>query len=168
LSIVSEGTSDSINSTTSTGTVTSKNRNYMNRNGPVIIIEDDLDDQEILSQIFKQLNYSNEVVFFSNADDALAYLSRTDIFPFLIMSDINMPRLNGFELRTKIKTDTNLQIKCIPYLFFTTASSEKAVIEAYSASVQGFFVKQNSFVETRDTIKAIMEYWKRCASPNNF
>jgi DNA-binding NarL/FixJ family response regulator len=53
-----------------------------------------------------------------------------------------MPKLNGFALREKLKTDSNLNNKCIPYLFFTTASSQKAVIDAYSQSVQGFFVKQ--------------------------
>jgi DNA-binding NarL/FixJ family response regulator len=64
--------------------------------------------------------------------------------------------------------DAQLQIKCIPYLFFTTASSQKAVIDAYSLSVQGFFVKQNSMAELEKTIVVIMEDWKKFASPNNF
>ncbi|MCW3107351.1 MAG: response regulator, partial [Segetibacter sp.] len=68
----------------------------------------------------------------------------------------------------KIRTDAELQIKCIPYLFFSTASSQKAVVEAYSLSVQGFFIKQDSMSELEKTIKVIMEYWKRCIAPNNF
>ena len=36
----------------------------MNKNGPIIIIEDDLDDQEVLSDIFKELNYNNQLIFF--------------------------------------------------------------------------------------------------------
>ncbi len=79
-----------------------------------------------------------------------------------------MPKLDGFELRNKIRTDAALQIKCIPYLFFSTASSQKAVIDAYSLSVQGFFIKQNTIDELEKTITVIMDYWKRCIAPHNF
>ncbi len=140
----------------------------MNRNGPVIIIEDDADDQEMLKEVFTKLNYANEIVFFLDGQKALDYLNRTEITPFLILSDINMPKLDGFSLRSKIQTDAELQIKCIPYLFFSTASNQKAVIDAYSLSVQGFFVKQNTMAELEKTISVIMEYWKRCVAPNDF
>jgi len=140
----------------------------MNKNGPVIIIEDDPDDQFLLEEVFKTLNYSNEIIYFLNGQAALDFLNSTERIPFLILSDINMPKLDGFELRNKIHTDTQLAIKCIPYLFFSTAVSQKMVIDAYSLSVQGFFIKQTSISELEKTISVIMEYWKRCAAPNNF
>lgn len=140
----------------------------MNKNGPVIIIEDDKDDQMLLTEVFNKLNYPNEPLFFNDGQAALDYLDSTDVVPFLILSDINMPKLDGFALRSKVKLDKKLQLKCIPYLFFTTASSQRAVIDAYSLSVQGFFVKQSKIAELEKTISVIMEYWKRCASPNNF
>lgn len=140
----------------------------MNSNGPVIIIEDDVDDQEIMTEIFKELDYKNPICFFSNGYEALEFLNRTDIIPFLIMSDINMPMLDGFALRDKVKMDAKLQVKCIPYLFFTTAASQQVVVDAYSRSVQGFFVKDNSMEDLKDTISTIMKYWKKCSSPNRF
>jgi CheY-like chemotaxis protein len=140
----------------------------MNKNGPVVIIEDDEDDQAILKEVFENLDYPNEVIFFGDGQSALDYLHQTEVLPFLILSDINMPKLDGFALRQKLKSDAALQIKCIPYLFFSTAATQKAVIDAYSLSVQGFFVKQSSIAEIEATISSIMEYWKRCAAPNNF
>lgn len=140
----------------------------MNSNGPVIIIEDDEDDQEILQEVFDKLNYPNDVLFFFDGQSALDFLNGTNLNPFLILSDINLPKLDGFALRSKIRMDAQLQIKCIPYLFFSTASNQKSVIDAYSLSVQGFFIKQNSIAELEKTITVIMEYWKRCVSPNNF
>ncbi len=140
----------------------------MNKNGPVIIIEDDEDDQDFLTEVFKKLNYSNKIIFFNDTQKALDFLNRADTIPFLILSDINMPKLSGFELRNKLRVDAQLQLKCIPYLFLTTALNEQIVIDAYSASVQGFFVKQNSIEELEKTISVIMEYWRRCAAPNNF
>lgn len=140
----------------------------MENSGPVIIIEDDQDDKEVLEEVFTKLGYPNELIFFADGQKALDFLNDTDIIPFIILSDINMPKLDGFALRDKIKMDARLQLKCIPYLFFSTASSQKAVVEAYSRSVQGFFVKQNSMAELEKTITVIMEYWKRCVAPNHF
>ncbi|GAB4039844.1 response regulator [Spirosoma jeollabukense] len=140
----------------------------MNKNGPVIIIEDDLDDQLLLELVFKKLGYLNKVIYFLDGHQALDYLDNTAEVPFLILSDINMPKLNGFALRDKIHMDARLKVKCIPYLFFSTAVSQQMVIDAYSLSVQGFFVKQATMDELEKTIVVIMEYWKRCAAPNNF
>lgn len=140
----------------------------MNKNGPVIIIEDDDDDQLLLEQVFKKLAYPNKIIYFLDGEAALEYLNRTNETPFLILSDINMPKLDGFALREKLHNDAALQTKCIPYLFFSTAVSQQMVIDAYSLSVQGFFVKQTSMQELQDTISVIMQYWKKCAAPNNF
>ena len=140
----------------------------MNRNGPIIIMEDDYDDQNMLKDAFKSLKYPNVLYFFPDGNKALEFLNNSDIIPFLILSDINLPKLDGFALRDRIKMDAKLQLRCIPYLFFSTALNQDAVIKAYSLSIQGFFQKQNSIKELENTISVIMEYWKRCAAPNNF
>ena len=139
----------------------------MNAEGPIIIIEDDIDDHDILKDIFKKLDYPNEILFFHDGEGALNFLNEGDVVPFLILSDINLPKLDGFELREKIRTDAQLDIKCIPYLFFTTSSNEKHVIDAYSKSAQGFFIKPNNIIELENTMTVIMEYWRRCLAPKN-
>ncbi|ALM49309.1 histidine kinase [Flavobacterium psychrophilum] len=138
----------------------------MNKGGPIIIIEDDVDDQDILAQVFIDLECKNEILFFGDGEDALKYLTDTEVEPFIIFSDINMPKLNGMELREKIHENENLRIKSIPYLFFSTVAEQQNVIDAYSKSVQGFFIKPNDYDEIKDTIKAIVEYWCKCISPN--
>lgn len=142
----------------------------MNRtnDNPIIIIEDDDDDQQLLKEAFESLNYPNEIIFFSDGQSALDFLNSSDIIPFLIMSDINMPKLDGFALRSKLKMDAALQVKCIPYIFFTTATNQKAVVDAYSLSVQGFFVKDNKFDDLKETIDIIIKYWHKCVAPNHY
>ena len=137
----------------------------VNKSGPIIIIEDDLDDQEILTDVFKELNYKNEVVFFSDSYQALAYLTNTDKEPFIVLSDINMPKLNGMELREKVHNNEDLRMKSIPYLFFSTSAEQKHVIDAYSRSIQGFFVKPSSYEKLKSVIRKIVEYWQECESP---
>jgi len=138
----------------------------MNRRGPIVIIEDDLDDQEILLEVFNSLNYGNEIIFFSDGYAALDYLTETAFEPFLILSDINLPKLDGMELRAKIHQNEDLRLKSIPYLFFSTSAEQKHVIDAYSKSIQGFFIKPTSYPEIKDSIKTIVDYWLKCVSPN--
>ena len=138
----------------------------MNKTGPIVIIEDDKDDQDILTEIFNELAYENEVIFFEDSVLALEYLTATEIEPFLVLSDINMPKLNGMELREKIHNNEDLRMKSIPYLFFTTSAEQNHVIDAYSRSIQGFFVKPRSYDKIKTMIAKIVEYWMECESPN--
>jgi len=138
----------------------------MNKTGPIIIIEDDVDDQELLTSVFKDLEYKNEVRFFGDSYEALDYLTNTDVEPFLVLSDINMPKLNGLELREKVHNNEDLRLKSIPYLFFSTSAEQQHVVDAYSRSIQGFFIKPNDYESLKNIIKKIVDYWQECVSPN--
>lgn len=134
----------------------------MNKSGPIVIIEDDQEDQEILQMAFDDLQLGNEILFFSDGETAYNHLTSTSVEPFLIFSDINMPKFNGFELREKILLNEEPRIKAIPFLFFTTATDPAHVTDAYSKSIQGFFIKPFDFNDLKTTIKSIAEYWKLC------
>ncbi len=146
--------------------VTFTQNRTMNKIGPIIIIEDDADDQEVFAEVLKDLGCENEIVFFTEGEKALLYLNETKIEPFIIFSDINMPKLNGLELREKVRENKALEIKSIPYLFFTTTAEQKHVIDAYSQSIQGFFVKPSNYSEIKEVLHIIIEYWKKCVSPD--
>lgn len=132
------------------------------------MIDDDQEDQLILDEIFKNLNYPNRVIYFSNGEDAVEYLNSTNEIPLLILSDINMPGMNGFEIRNRIASDEKINSKCIPYLFFTTSVDRKAVEEAYALSVHGYFVKPATMIEMENTLRKIIDYWQESFAPNQF
>lgn len=140
----------------------------MNKNGPIIVIEDDEEDQEILLEIFDRLPYKNKVVFFTNGNEVIEYINTPGNDPFLILSDINMPNIDGFELRKKVFSNKELQNKCVPYLFFTNGTHKKAVVDAYSMSVQGFFIKPSNLSSLENTLRKIIDYWQECIAPNQF
>jgi CheY-like chemotaxis protein len=131
-----------------------------------MIIEDDRDDQALLEETFFSLNYPNSVIFFTNGNEALEYLHKASTPPALIISDINMPQVNGFEIKQKINGNMELQKRHIPFVFFTTSSQRDLIVDAYSLSDQGFFSKPNSMAALRDTIKTIVDYWLRCCTPH--
>lgn len=140
----------------------------MNKGGEIVIIEDDPDDQELLAEVLKSLKIPNEIIFFPDGREVLDYLLKPDVIPFLILSDINLPVLNGLELRNRVFENEQISRKCIPYIFFTTVADEKSVTTAYSLSAQGYFKKPHGYAELRTTIKSIIEYWNMCYSPNKF
>lgn len=139
----------------------------MNKFGPIMIVEDDPDDQELLREALTSLNYPIEVVFCSDGFEALVCIENRDITPFIILSDVNMPRINGFELREKIRNSPKSNIRSIPFLLFTTGAQTEAVLHAYSKSVQGFFRKPNSLKDLEDILRKIIDYWQTCYSPES-
>ncbi|TLV00298.1 response regulator [Dyadobacter luticola] len=140
----------------------------MNRNGSIIIIEDDLEDQSLMEQAFVELGYTNKRIYFDDGPSAIHYLQGDIPAPFLILSDINLPVMDGIELKRKLKGDAKTNLLTIPYLYFTTGLNQNIVLGAYNALAQGYFVKPVAYSELVETIRVIVEYWKRCVSPNNF
>lgn len=132
----------------------------MPKSGPIIIIEDDADDREILNEIFSELQIPNLIRFFNSCVIALDYLISTIERPFLIISDINLPAMTGLEFCRKIGENELLRVKTIPFVFLTTTNDPKVVKEAYQMFIQGFFVKPTSMKELKDTIRMIVDYWK--------
>jgi CheY-like chemotaxis protein len=136
------------------------------RNGPIIIIEDDIDDQEMFRMVLGELKVPNKLKIFDNCPDALNYLMDTTDKPFLIISDINLPSMSGMEMRRRITESARLRKKCIPFVFLSTSSKLESVETAYELMVQGYFTKPNSLVELKEIMRMIVGYWKVCKHPN--
>lgn len=139
----------------------------MNTTEPIVIVDDDMDDHFIFREIAKNINLTNELVFFRNGLEVLSYLKTTTQKPFIIFCDINMPNMDGLTLRRQINQDEYLRKKSIPFVFFTTAASARQIREAYDLTVQGFFLKESSFIETEKTFRLVLDYWDKCKHPNS-
>lgn len=137
------------------------------RNGPIVLVEDDEDDREILREVFLDLQVNNPLHFFENGEEALNYLLTTEEQPFLIISDINMPLMNGIELCRKISENEYLRKKAIPFIFLTTAGDPDSVKKAYEFTVHGYFQKEQSLTQVKLMVQLILGYWRICRHPNN-
>ncbi|OXG07071.1 CheY-like chemotaxis protein [Flavobacterium araucananum] len=137
------------------------------KNSNILIVEDDIDDKEILEDVITSLGYTNKIVWKVNGAEALSYLAETDEKMLIIFCDINMPIMNGLELKRLIDAHEILRKKSIPFIFYSTAASDQAIEEAYTTlSIQGFFKKQNDYHKTKLIINTAIEYWKNCVHPN--
>lgn len=139
----------------------------MSKKGPILLIEDDEDDQLLITQAIQSLGIPNPIQVFHGGQQALAYLETTSEQPFLILCDINMPLLNGLELRARINQSELLRRKSVPFVFLTTTASADSVRLAYDESVQGFYQKATTQGGLCQQLRLIVDYWQACLHPNN-
>ena len=140
----------------------------MSKLGPIVIVEDDLDDQEMIQEAMEEVGIKNELVFFDRSLKAFEFLKSTTQQPFLILSDVNLPAQNGIEFKRQIDEDRQLREKSIPFVFYSTAVDKNSVNTAYQElTVQGFFKKKNKYDELTKDLKIIVDYWTACKHPNS-
>jgi CheY-like chemotaxis protein len=131
---------------------------------PILIIDNDSDDWEFLQEAWNGLNYDNKLIFFSSAEEALEFLENNAVVPFLILCDVNLPKMDGFLLKEEI-LNSHLRYKSIPFVFWSSIVSTEQIKRAYDLGVNGFFLKENSITEIKNTLIDIVKYWLRCIVP---
>jgi CheY-like chemotaxis protein len=139
----------------------------MRKAGPIILVEDDIDDQELIAEIIYSHPGGNSLRIFHNGYDAFEYLRTSTDLPFLIICDVNMPVMNGLEFRQQMYEHEALKTKSIPFIFLSTTGDEKIVDQAYELAVQGFFQKPHDFDELRNILILAVDYWRQSLFPEN-
>ncbi|MBC8033708.1 MAG: response regulator [Chitinophagaceae bacterium] len=134
--------------------------------GPIIVVEDDTNDAEIIRDAIKDIGVTNEVKLFPSAHDAYEHLLHTTHRPFFILCDIRMPTIDGLSFRKRICGNEVLKKKSIPFIFFTAIVSQEIVNEAYDMEVQGFYQKARTYEGIKEQLLTICVYWKQCMHPN--
>lgn len=133
--------------------------------GPVLIVDDDEDDWDILKDAWNELDYDNPLIFFNTGKEVLQYLKSDEKTPFLILCDVNIPKMDGFELKKKILADSGSNYKSIPFVFWSSAVSKAQIEKAYDLGVNGFFIKEDRFDALKQSLKDIANYWKKSVVP---
>jgi response regulator RpfG family c-di-GMP phosphodiesterase len=136
-------------------------------NGPIILIDDDWEDEELIREVLHELKIENKLIYFDNCIKAFAYLKSTTDNPLIIISDINLPKQTGIEFKKQIDEDPQLRSKSIPFVFLSTSKEKQYVDAAYKEmTVQGYFHKPSSFSELKRVIQLMVNYWQTARHPN--
>lgn len=140
----------------------------MSQTGPILLVDDDAEDLDLIVTALQQLQVENEIKTFLYGQELIDYLLVTEDKPLLILCDIRMPLMNGLELRKRLQKDPYLLKKSIPFIFLTAAVSQAIVNDAFEMTVQGFFKKGKAFTELQQHLRFIVDYWKTSLHPNSF
>jgi CheY-like chemotaxis protein len=123
----------------------------------ILLVEDDEVDVKALKWAFEKLKVANPLVIARDGVEALEMLKDLSR-PYLIISDINMPRMNGIELLRKIRESEEYRDSIV--FMLTTSNDEQDKIDAYDLNVAGYMLKTDMGTSFTRAIALIDNYWK--------
>ena len=120
-------------------------------NVTVLLVEDDEVDVMGVQRAFKKLKLNNAIVIAPDGQEALKKLrdGKSVPHPYLMLLDLNMPRMNGLEFLAKIRQDPELHNSIIFVLTTSNDSGDRQ--KAYQHNIAGYIVKGlfgESFINT--------------------
>ncbi len=125
----------------------------------ILLVEDDEIDAMAVQRGFDKHKIANQIVRAKDGLEALELIRAEAIpKPFLVLLDLNMPRMNGFEFLKAVRLDANLQSNTIFVL--TSSKEEEDVLQAHDLNVAGYFVKSEVGAEFKDIVHLLDGYWK--------
>jgi CheY-like chemotaxis protein len=123
----------------------------------VLLIEDNLIEIMKMKRTISLLKLNHTISFANNGEEALEILEDKGQFPDLILLDLNMPKLNGIEFLTILKS--NKDIKHIPTVILTTSDNQKDLEECYRMGVSGYILKPLKYDNYVQKIENGLAYW---------
>jgi two-component system, chemotaxis family, response regulator Rcp1 len=123
----------------------------------LFLVDDSQDELELLRLVIKRAGLEAELTQAANGESAFRMLKEDGFRPDLMMVDLNMPRVDGFELMKKIRGDEELTY--IPILMFSGSATEGDVMKAYRLHVNGFISKPLDLDRYREVMQHIFKFW---------
>jgi CheY-like chemotaxis protein len=123
----------------------------------ILLVEDDEIDVRALRWAFDKLKIANPLVIARDGVEAWETLAKLPR-PYLVITDINMPRMNGIELLRKIRQSEDYRDSIVFVL--TTSNDEQDKIDAYHLNVAGYMLKSDMGTSFTRAIGLIENYWK--------
>ena len=123
----------------------------------ILLVEDDAIEIMKFNRVLNKLDLNHKIIETNDGEEAIERLKNKEIIPNIIILDLNMPKLNGIEFLTVLKSDDVL--KYIPSIILSTSSNHKDMLECYKLGVAGYILKPLKYDDYVDRIKKLLEYW---------
>ena len=137
----------------------------MVREEAILLVEDDPDDRELTRRALKKNNLCNELVVAHDGEQALDYLFGTGAYegrdtrvtPQVILLDLSLPKMSGFEVLERIRSDE--RTSRLPVVILTSSAEEQACVESYSRGANSCVRKPVDFLEFHAAVQQLGMYW---------
>lgn len=130
---------------------------------PILLVEDDPDDAELTVHALRKAHVANPVDVMVDGESALHYLKvrlshlgRAD-FPVLILLDLKLPKVSGYEILAQLEADGVLQK--LPVIVVTSSKRQEDLLEGYSLGIKSFIRKPVDFRKLGDVVWKLGIHW---------
>lgn len=136
----------------------------------ILIVEDNLNEQLLIKSIFEGIGVKDKIYCVTDGSDAIAYLKGEEQysdrdkykFPTFVLTDLNLPRVNGFELLLYVKRS---QLITMPTIVLTGSSDRDDIKKAYQFGANGYHIKPGSHEKFSEVLKMLYTYWTNVELP---
>lgn len=137
----------------------------------ILIVDDDANDQFLIKAAFREAGVSDTLYTVNDGAEAISYLKGTGkyadrdqyLFPSFVLTDLKMPKVNGFELLRFLKS--NPQLIVVPAVVFTSSADRDDIKRAYLFGANAYHVKSQTLDGLCTQLKLVHEYWTSCEVP---
>jgi two-component system response regulator len=135
------------------------------KNGPILLVEDNPDDEVLTLRALKKNNIANDVVVAHDGVEALDYLFGTGAhvgrdlgtMPQVVLLDLNLPRVGGLDVLRRIRADE--RTKWLAVVVLTSSKEDEDIIKSYSLGANSYVRKPVDFAQFSEAVKTLGLYW---------
>ncbi len=124
----------------------------------IALVDDNPLDRDLATEAIKEACADCTLETHASGRAALDHLRGATTLPDVVLLDLNMPGLNGFEVLTAMKADARLHL--VPVVMLTTSSAAADVEQAYALHASSYVVKAPSFGAFVAQLEAFIRYWR--------
>ncbi len=133
----------------------------------IILVEDDDGDAKAIRRALEKARIANPVTRVVDGIEALALLrgeSGTPPERYILLVDLNMPRMNGIEFLAALRADPDLRSTIV--FLLTTSNDDRDKASAYAYNIAGYILKQNAGGDFLNLIGTLDHYWRIVELPD--
>ena len=130
----------------------------------ILLVEDSNNDIELILSVLTEINLAREILVVQDGEQALDYLYQRGNFsqrqpgnPVVVILDLKLPKIDGFEVIQKIKSDPKLKV--IPIVVLTSSQQDQDLLKSYDLGINAYVVKPIDFPDFVEVIKKLGVFW---------
>jgi CheY-like chemotaxis protein len=140
----------------------------------ILVADDDEEDRLLVKEALEECQLNLKINFVQNGVELLDYLNNRNAFqdkekysaPCLVLLDLNMPKMDGWEALVEIKADDLLRV--LPIVAFTTSKAEADILKTYRLGISSYITKPGTYGELLNSMQALCKYYLDVAKiPSN-
>lgn len=124
---------------------------------PILLVEDNPDDERLTLRALRQGNLANPVVVARNGEAALQRVFSPEPLPCVVLLDLKLPKVDGLEVLRQIRASDRTRL--LPVVMLTSSSEDRDIIESYSLGANSYVRKPVNIDEFTEAVCQLGLYW---------
>jgi chemotaxis family two-component system response regulator Rcp1 len=125
----------------------------------LLVVEDSPADVELFREALSENRATVELDIARHGEEALEVLATPTRVPDLVVLDLNLPRMSGFELLGALRAHADRAVRRLPVVVFSTSRAQSDIDQAYDRGASSFMTKPTAFDEYVATVGAFRDFW---------